>query len=261
MITCRLCNSSNLRLLENTGSKGQFSYYRCLDCRLVNYDLAGGLNQKKYAEEFTDPFLVHHPKNRNQTESYQYLRKHIKHAQTLLEIGFGNGRILHLAQQDGIQATGVELSQYLVDSVKQKCNIPVFQADFMSSSPLDNQQFDIIVLRHVLEHFSDSISVMERISKLLSPQGSALLELPNIDSWELVLKRFLRRHRIYRKKYPDTFVPGHCNEFCRKSFQYLLEKTGFKLISWTTYSHKPVINILYNTVAIGNKARAIIQKV
>jgi hypothetical protein len=36
--------------------------------------------------------------------------------------------------------------------------------------------------------------------------------------------------------------PGHVNEFCRKSFEYLLDKTGFELVVWRTYSNRPVAN-------------------
>ena len=257
---CRLCGSSNLKLLEKIGPEKQYGYYRCKNCKLVNYDLAGGVDQNKYENDFVDPALSDHSINQHQTESYNFLKKFRKSG-SLLEIGFGNGRILYLAGRDGFEVSGLELSSYLVDSASKNLKIPVMQGDFLSSSPFGDKQWDIIVLRHVLEHFSDSIKVMQRLNGLLSSEGIVLLEFPNIDSWELVFKRFQRRHNLHKKRYSKTFMPGHCNEFCRSSFELLLQKTGFKLISWTTYSHKPLVNAIYNIFPIGNKVRTLIKKV
>ena len=258
---CRLCGNTDLVIHEKAGSRNQFSYYRCRNCKLVNYDLDGGVNQEKYAEVFIDPLDNSHPVNRSQTESYRFLKRYLPSTGSLLEIGFGNGRILNMAHQDGFQVTGVELSQFLVDSVARHLKLNVIKADFMSETDLGDKRFDIIILIHVLEHFPDSLKVMNRINQLLSPGGLVLIEIPNIDSWELKYKRFMRRHRIYRKKYSSDFVPGHCNEFCKDSFKFLLNKTGFKLLLWKTYSHKPFLNFLYGLFPIGNKARALIQKV
>ena len=134
------------------------------------------------------------------------------------------------------------------------------QAEFMENTTLGNNKWDIVVLRHVLEHFPDSVIVMNRIRDLLSPRRYALIEVHNIDSWELKSKRFLSRYHIFKKKYSKNFVPGHCNEFCKDSFSYLMKKTGFKLISWQTYSHKPAVDLIYKVILVGNKVRAIIQK-
>ena len=46
-----------------------------------------------------------------------------------------------------------------------------------------------------------------------------------------------------------------------KVIKTFLQKTGFKLISWTTYSHKPLVNAIYNIFPIGNKVRTLIKKV
>ena len=53
---CRLCGGRDLELSYTQGNADEFLFYRCRDCSLVNYNLATGLNQEKYAEVFYDPF-------------------------------------------------------------------------------------------------------------------------------------------------------------------------------------------------------------
>ena len=60
--------------------------------------------------------------------------------------------------------------------------------------------------------------------------------------------------------YAADYVPGHCNEFSRPSFEYLTCETGVVLLHWGTHSKKRLRNLLYNRLPIGNKARALIRR-
>ena len=62
------------------------------------------------------------------------------------------------------------------------------------------------------------------------------------------------------RKYSAEWRPGHVNEFCLQSFEYLLEQTGFELVVWWTYSNKPVANAFYRWVPIASKVRALVRK-
>ena len=70
----------------------------------------------------------------------------------------------------------------------------------------------------------------------------------------------MRKTGLHRHKYQDNYKPGHCNEFCRESFEYLLKETGFELVVWETYAYSPVWNWVFSHWHIGNKARVIIRK-
>ncbi len=88
-----------------------------------------------------------------------------------------------------------------------------------------------------------------------------MIEMPNIEALDKRLKRLIVNAGLHRRKFRENFVPGHCNEFCKRSFEYLLGTTGFRLVKWETYSKKPLSNIIVNSVHIGNKARTLVQKV
>lgn len=259
-LTCRLCGAENLPLEYTQGNRDEFRFYRCPVCKLVNYDLAGGLDQEKYAETYIDPLDESIVSNRAQSMTYAFLKKQGLPPGRLLEIGCGNGRLLRLARQDGWTVQGLECSPFLARSVKETLGIEVEVADFLAYQPERAQAFDVVLLRHVLEHLPDSKKALLSIRALLNDSGMALLEFPNIDALDLRFKRLLRTTGLHRRRYPDGYRPGHCNEFCRASFACLLKATGFELAVWETYSYKPVSNWFFNRWPMGNKARTVIRK-
>lgn len=258
-VNCRLCRSNHLRLLYKQGDRDQFRFYRCSNCGLVNYDLSGGLDQEKYAREFVEPTDASHPVNRAQTLTFEFLARHHPVPGRLLEIGCGNGRLLMLARERGWKVSGIELSPFLAETVESRLHIPVRVTDFLQLKPSAEEEYDVVVLRHVLEHLPDGRAALNILRRLIVSEGHVLLEFPNIDALDLRFKRLLRRLRIHRKRYPPDYRPGHCNEYNRRAFEYLLRETGFEIVVWQTYSYNPVENWIFNRLPLGNKARAWIR--
>jgi SAM-dependent methyltransferase len=259
---CRLCGADSLYPLFKQGDRGQFIFYRCRSCSLVNYDFSEqGLNQEKYAEIYIDPEDETGKINRDQTDSFDHIQKMIPRPGKLLEIGCGNGRLLLLARRAGWEVTGLELSPFLAESITGRLGIKVHTANFLEGELPLKETFDLVVMRHVLEHLPDPILAMNRIGSLLKPGGRAILEFPNIDGWDLRWKRSLQRIGIHRKRYPESYVPGHCNEYCRRSFNWLVGKTGFVLKNWSTYSSRPGLTPLYAALGSGNKVRVLVEKI
>lgn len=258
--SCRLCGSKNFYLYYTLGNDQQFRYYRCRECDLVNYDLEGGLDQEQYAEEFIDPADGNHIINIHQDDTYDFLKKNIHSKGRIFEIGCGNGRVLYLAREDGWEVKGLELSEFLAEKVTERLNMEIEVANFLELNPDPNDKHDLIILRHVLEHLIDPLIAMDKISNLLKPEGKVLMEFPNIQGIDLRVKRLLSKMGR-RKKFAEDFVPGHVNEYSKRSYKNLLTKTGFTLLKWETYSSNRRKNFLHKRIHIGNKARALIQKV
>ncbi|MDD5673989.1 MAG: class I SAM-dependent methyltransferase, partial [Chitinivibrionales bacterium] len=185
IMQCLLCGSKGLRSFHEMGDKGRFKLYRCQSCALVILDPENGIDQTQYAREFIDPKDDSHRVNREQTPSYRFLKRFLAPGQRILEIGCGNGRLLYLAQRDGMQVEGIELSPLLMQSVQKLLGITVSNVDFMQFDTRDKQHFDAVIMRHVLEHLPDPVKAMRAVFALLRPGGIALIEVPNIDSWEL----------------------------------------------------------------------------
>lgn len=194
--------------------------------------------------------------------SFASIQSHIPDAKSLCDIGCGNGRVLYLAKQAGWRVFGIELTADVAARTAKHLGVDVVGANFLEFEPQAEQSeaYDVVCLRHVLEHLPDSKLAMQKIRSLLKPGGHALLEFPNIQAIDKRLKRLVVNAGLHRRRFDDGFLPGHCNEFSKRSFEYLLKETGFRLARWETYSKKPLANWIYNRLHIGNKVRAVIQK-
>jgi len=257
---CRLCGSSNLQLCMTDGRHRDLEYYRCAQCALWNYDLDAGLDQAQYTERYVSPRDPHHRSNADMRQSWQFLRRYTGAPGRLMDIGCGNGCLLYLARADGWAVRGMELSAAAAAAVREDQGIEVDVANFLDYDNAGGTPYDVVVLRHVLEHLPDSIRAMQRIAALLKDDGLALLEFPNTRSFSYALKRFLKNRGLRNRKYASDWRPGHCNEFCRQSFEYLLRQTGFELVAWRTYSNKPLANAFYRLLPVASKARALVRK-
>ena len=259
---CRLCGSAKLKLYYTEGNSDQFKYYRCEDCLLVNYDLAGGFDQEKHEEAFTDP-RESNKTNKIIGHSWAYIKRRLPETgkKRLLDIGSNNGRLLMLASADGWQVQGIELLESLAERCRAALNLPVSVFDFLTYEPAPEETYDLVVLRHVLEHLPDPVLALNKIHALLAPGGYVHLEFPNTASADMRLKWWLRRTGLKRRRFSKKYVPHHCNEFRREPMELLCKMTGFELVHWTTYSSNNNLSPFYEFFRFGCKARTLIRKI
>jgi len=108
------------------------------------------------------------------------VKKHVPVKGDYLDIGCGFGSVLYFFKKDGWKVNGLELSADLANHVISSLNIPVDVCNFLHYK--NTKQFDLVSLRHVLEHLPDSNAAMIKISELLKKNGFAHFEFPNISS-------------------------------------------------------------------------------
>ena len=258
---CRLCGSEDLSLWMREGRNADLDYYKCGNCTLWNYDLDCGLDQTQYTEIYVSPEDTSHHFNDHMLASWNFLRRHAGKPGSIIDIGCGSGGLLYLARKEGWQVRGMELTEKAARDIGEDQGIDVIVGNFLEYDSPENEQYDVVVLRHVLEHLPDSLLAMRKIGSLLKANGLALLEFPNTRSVSYSIKRLAKNHGLRHKKFAEDWRPGHCNEFCRESFEYLLSQTGFELVVWQTYSNKPYANAFYSVFPIASKARALVRKI
>ncbi|MFL2547518.1 MAG: class I SAM-dependent methyltransferase [Candidatus Rariloculaceae bacterium] len=258
---CRLCAGTDLRLYHTMGNDGRFRYYQCGRCKLVNYDLATGLGQEQFTVLDKDPTDDSDPWNLEKDQSFDFIRRYISSPGSMLDIGCGSGRLMYVAKRLGWDVKGLELFGDMAANVRASIGEEVVVANFLEvdAKSISEEPFDLVCLRHVLEHLPDCRLAMQKLRELLKPGGHILIEIPNVESVSKKVKRFMTRLGLRRTKYPADLVIGHTNEFCKFSFEYLLKETEFELVRWETYSKKPVSSFIYNRVHVGSNARAIIR--
>jgi 2-polyprenyl-3-methyl-5-hydroxy-6-metoxy-1,4-benzoquinol methylase len=95
----------------------------------------------------------------------------------VLELGCSHGSFVGLMRHTGYDASGVEMSPWVVDFAKRTFDVPVFVG------PIENLDFaecsiDVIVLMDVLEHLPNPVATMSHCLKLLKPDGVLIVQMP-----------------------------------------------------------------------------------
>jgi 2-polyprenyl-3-methyl-5-hydroxy-6-metoxy-1,4-benzoquinol methylase len=255
---CKLCGEWDLPLFYTQGDRDQFHFYRCPRCRLVVYDTRAGVNQEKYVMQKIDP-TARTRQNRGHRQTYAFIRRYKQRPGRMLDLGCGDGIVLHLARRDGWEVHGVELYPEQVELVRQTLGLDVETSDIDSYRGA-SASWDVVVLTHVLEHLPDPVAALRKISDLLKPDGIGVLEFPNIDALDARVRRVLARWHLHRRHYRPDYAPGHVQEFCRRSFAFAAERAGLALEHWETYALNPVKYLLYRRVPLGNKARVLVRR-
>lgn len=96
---------------------------------------------------------------------------------TVLELGCSHGSFVALLRHAGYDASGVEMSPWVVDYGKRTFDVPVALGP-LETLDLTPGSIDVIVLMDVLEHLSDPVTTMTSCLAALKPDGIMLLQTP-----------------------------------------------------------------------------------
>jgi 2-polyprenyl-3-methyl-5-hydroxy-6-metoxy-1,4-benzoquinol methylase len=98
----------------------------------------------------------------------------------LLDVGCGEGQLVHTAQEAGWDAVGIDLAKDAI-AVAQSFGVACRVEDFFASS-LEDQRFDVITMTELIEHVPDPARFLRRARELLVPGGLLYLTTPNYAS-------------------------------------------------------------------------------
>ena len=135
----------------------------------------------------------------------------------ILDIGAGTGDFLAFVKQNGWQTIGSEPSQKAREIAINK------GVDFVNeTSELDNQSFDVITMWHVLEHVPDLEKQVQELKRLLKPNGTLIVAVPNFKSFDA---------NYYKEFWAAYDVPIHFWHFSKTAIKLLFENENMKLVN------------------------------
>lgn len=133
----------------------------------------------------------------------------------ILDIGAGTGDFLTVAKNDGWQTVGIEPSDRAKGIAIGK-GISFVE----NTTELENHSFDVITMWHVLEHVPDLDFQIKELKRLLKPEGTLIVAVPNFKSFDA---------KHYGTYWAAFDVPIHFWHFSKKAIQMLFEKENMKL--------------------------------
>ena len=151
----------------------------------------------------------------------------------ILDVGCSGGYFLSYFDKNKFNLEGVEISKEAADTAKQLYNIDVRVGIF---SKLNfEKEYDLIMMRGVIEHFIDPLSEIKKATSILRKGGKLFITAtPNGDSFSF---------EIYRDKW-SLFTPDHVHFFSIENLNKIMEKFNLKYISHHyQYSETPYANI------------------
>lgn len=134
----------------------------------------------------------------------------------LLDIGCGTGDFLVKAKQKEWQVFGVEPNEQARELSKLK---GIFVEEKLQN--IQEGNFDVITLWHVLEHLPDLEAQIEIISQKLKPNGTLVVAVPNFKSFDA------KHYKTYWAAYD---VPRHLWHFSKEAVKRIFSKHRFELV-------------------------------
>ena len=134
----------------------------------------------------------------------------------ILDIGAGTGDFLSVVKENGWNTIGVEPSEKAKAIAKKKGVSFVDQ-----TSELENNSLDVITMWHVLEHVPNLDNQIKELKRLLKPNGSLIIAVPNFKSFDA---------KHYGNFWAAYDVPIHFWHFSKSAVKKLFAKEDMKLV-------------------------------
>tara|TARA_B100000315_G_C14453903_1_gene530460 strand:+ start:260 stop:1033 length:774 start_codon:yes stop_codon:yes gene_type:complete len=132
---------------------------------------------------------------------------------TILEFGCGGGWNLLPLYKNGYAVTGYDYSCNLV-KLGRSYGLNLRQGSFAEISAT-NDKYDVIILSHVIEHFTDFFNNMTSILQNLNTNGILYAAVPNIDNF-----------------WKGQFQNAHIYYFSPRTFNHYMKMCGLEVLEF-----------------------------
>ena len=136
----------------------------------------------------------------------------------LFDYGCGTGHFLAAAKADGWQVAGWEPNARARAEATERVGQPIGTENLVQFQPAS---FDAVTLWHVLEHVHELNDTLQQLIRLLKPDGTLIIAVPNVDSLDA---------QHYRQDWAAYDVPRHLYHFSPKTMTQLLKKHKMQVV-------------------------------
>lgn len=223
---CPLCDA---HMAEELFVKDGFPHVRCLGCGLIYVSrvLRPEIMERYWRDESQwTAVLNSEPQMRLDSLKFIYgleLASARLGGCRLLDVGSGPGGFVRLAADRGWESLALELNAESARRMRAE-GLRVIDHS-LSEISLPDASFDLISFWEVLEHLPRPLEILRQASRLLAPEGLALIVVPNVSS--LVT-------RLLHEKSGTFGGHSHVNHFSPDTLTALVERAGLQIVEMET---------------------------
>ncbi len=217
------CAEEGLELYSR--DPGKVDFVRCESCGLIWRDLSVCNEERAYDEHY---FQMHNYDRRRRhriKKAHMFLgiAEQFTAPGRMLEVGLGLGYNTEAAIERGWEAEGWDISDYAVNFARTR-GLKITRGSLIDC-PAFEGSFDLILMKHVLEHYRDPFAALTQARNQLSSRGLVEIIVPNARYRKAMRLRGRYKFYSYERNGIEHFV-----YFDRVTLRRILEHTGFEVV-------------------------------
>lgn len=230
-ITCNLCGADRAKLICKEEG---YNICRCRNCSLVYVNPQPSMDASQYwpGDHVTGEHRREDVKRPIFENGLSTLGQLKPDRGRLLDIGCGFGLFVSLAQDQGWEAHGVDLSDVAVSYAREVRGVASVRRCSLEDAGFSRGSFEAVTMWNVLEHVSDPLATLRQVHGLLAEDGLLLVRVPNMSFHHAVRTcgPLLPLAGIRRKPpyLGGISPPKHLFGFNPRTLRGLLERAGYR---------------------------------
>lgn len=141
----------------------------------------------------------------------------------VLDVGSNVGIFVKISKENGWNSVGIDTYKKAVEIGKNEYGIDL-KSTSINNSGFKSNEFDVVVLSHVLEHIYKPEVILKKILIYLKKDGVIVIQVPNIGGIPRVLQ-------MLRKKQWYGYDPRHhVWQYTKKPLAMLIKRSGYKIL-------------------------------
>lgn len=233
---CPVCDNSNFyKVFDSMDHFSSREVFPICDCRECGFRLTNNFPSEDEIGKYYDSpaYISHSDSDKGLTNRMYHLfrrlmlrrkvnlvKRHLKRVNAhLLDIGCGTGYFLNAAKEKGFIVSGIEKDEKAREKAITRFGLDVRNENAFFG--LERSSFDVVTLWHVLEHLEKLNESIEKMTEILTHDGTMVIALPNHRSYDA---------KRYKEKWAAYDTPRHLWHFTPDTLERLLARHNLSVI-------------------------------
>lgn len=234
---CVICNKNDFELItDQLRFNIKQNVVRCKNCQIVSLENPEedvvDYTKSEYREKYTaiigeksTPKEFFDLQMNFQENRIKRVKDLINNDSEILEVGCSTGYFLEAIKNKVSKVVGIELDPNHAKFAKEFCDLKIYQ-QALEDIEFGKEKFDVIFMFQVLEHIQKPLEFLRNCKKILKPNGTIYVEVPNIDDALFSVYRI----KSFEERY---FRAPHVYYYSKITLEKMFNKAGLQGITNT----------------------------